>query len=822
VKVVGGEGEEKGEEKGLKGPKGLKGLRQGLPWRSLKSLKSLKSLLLTSALALIAFLHLSRLSDPEPSLILLDRHGLFLGEIADEPERGYGFWRLDEVPERVALATLLIEDRRFFWHPGVDPLAIGRALRQNFGSSERVSGASTLAMQIARLEHPGSRSYARKALEAVRAIAITLRHGRQDLLRHYLRLVPYGNQAHGIAYAARRYLDKPVADLSWAETAFLVAIPQSPARMNPFSPRGKARAIERGRRILKLLHEKGALDESELVLANAEIAAIAIPARQTRPPEMLHALLDLERQIADSSWRTRIGGRTIVRTTFDLEIQRNLAWRLLMALERFRPRGAGNAALLVVDAKNFEVVAALGSADYFDSRGAGAIDFLRTPRSSGSTLKPFFFALALERGLINPASVLDDLRRGPGAIGNSDGLFLGPMLPRQALANSRNVPAATLLAELGLGAGYDFLGELGLHQNQEAAERFGLGLTIGSLPVKLLDLVRAYTLFPGEGVLHELRFLPEAELAPPRRLLSATTTRLIGQFLADPSARLPVFPRLGHSEYPFEVAVKTGTSSSFRDAWAIAYSERYLVGAWLGHPDQRPMAGLTGYLSAAELVQEVMFSLHPDLRDGQTLSSLPTPADHELTRLCPISGKRATQACPRAVGEWLAHAESERLGDCQVHQRLAIDRRNGLLADSSTPARDVLLKVFTELPPRYAAFAAAQGLEQKPSFPSRLAELLSLGPPGSTAPPRLRIRAPIDGQRLLFDPETPRHLATVALEVEVEPAPAQILWLVNGQPFELKDFPFSSRWPLERGRHVIQAQLPLTDIRSAPVRIVVE
>src|SRR5262245_19791311 len=191
---------------------------------------------------------------PAPTPLLLDRHGEFLAQVAAPDGRGYGYWPVEDLPPRVVAAALSLEDRRFWSHPGVDPVAILRALWQNLASGERVSGASTLAMQVARMQDPGPRTYYRKAREAVTALFLTVRYGREAVLSQYLRLVPYGNDVHGIAYAARLYFDKPVADLSWAEIAFLAAIPQAPSRMNPLSPRQRDFAIARGHRILAALH----------------------------------------------------------------------------------------------------------------------------------------------------------------------------------------------------------------------------------------------------------------------------------------------------------------------------------------------------------------------------------------------------------------------------------------------------------------------------------------------------------------------------------------------------------------------------------------
>lgn len=784
----------------------------------------------------------ARLTAPAPTLLLVDRHGEFLGELAGEGGPDFGYWPLERLPERVMAATLALEDRRFWLHPGVDPVGLGRALSQNLAEGRTVSGASTIAMQVARLAHPGPRTYLRKALESTTALLLTARYGRQRVLRHYLTIVPYGNRIHGIAYAARRYLDKPVDDLSWAEIAFLAAIPQSPARRNPFESLGSLAAVERGEQILARLAADGVISVLELAVAREEIRRIAIPARGRRPDEALHAVLRFRAMQRDPRMGPALAAVPRVETTLDLDLERRVAWAAWQTVEEWERRGVGNAAVLVVDRERAEVLAAVGSADYFDDRHAGAIDFLSVPRSSGSTLKPFLYALALERGIVTSASLLDDLGPAPGGITNADDRFLGPLLPRFALANSRNVPAVHLLSEVGRDELYTLLGELGLHDGREPASRYGSGLAIGALPVTLERLVGAYTALAGEGRVAELAWFRGQPRAEPRQVISEQTARLVTLFLSDPQARLPSFPRMGWSEYPYAVAVKTGTSSNFRDAWTVAYSGRYLVGVWVGHPDQRPMSEATGYGVAARLAQEVMNALHRDQQDGQDAVSFPPPRGHRGERLCALSGQLATSACDRVTLEWLPPF-GERVEPCPVHRPLAVDRRNGLLATAATPAAEVEVRSFVELAPRYASWAADAGLPRPPRQVSALAPgirhaSLTGGPtasggaawPASGGPgllargatTRLEITSPVQGERLLFDPETPRQRNTLALRVVVDPPVPQVVWYVDGQPFATVDYPFSTRWPLAPGEHAFQARVPFTDLRSGVVRVRVE
>ena len=528
----------------------------------------------------------------------------------------------------------------------------------------------------------------------------------------------------------------------------------------------------------------------------------------------MHALLRVGDELAAQPELLPADGDPVIATTLDLELQKETTWQAYRAVERWRGRGAGNAGVVVLDLADSSVLAWVGSTDYFALESAGAIDFARVERSAGSTLKPFLYALALERGAIGPATILDDLRRGRGGVANADDRFLGPLLPRVALANSRNVPAVELLARVGPETTWSFFRRLGLHGGGRPAEHYGLGLAIGGLPTTLERLARASRALGAGGELLPLRFLRDEEEARGERVLSEETARRITLFLADPSARLPSFPRLGASEYPFPVAVKTGTSSGFHDAWAVAWSRRWLVGAWVGHPDGRAMTGLTGFKSAAELVRPILLALHRGEADGFSNLGFPPPRGAVAARVCALSGALATEACDRSFREWF-RAGTAPAADCVAHRLRDVDSRTGRLASRDTPRAHRAAVSFVELPPRYAEWLAATALPAAERLDPR-------APLAAAAAHRIVIVSPEDGARLLLDPETPPSLATLALAAEVDPPSTQLVWYVDGQPFQVADAPYSARWPLTPGTHTIQARLPYSQLASRPVRVVVE
>ena len=564
---------------------------------------------------------------PRPTPLLLDRDGGFMAQIAAPDDAGYGYWEIADLPPRVVAATVALEDRRFWWHPGVDPLAIFRAVWQNVSTGGRVSGASTLAMQVARMQDPAARTYFNKAREATTALFLTLRYGREAVLRQYLKLAPYGNGSHGIAHAARFYFDKPVQDLSWAEIAFLAAIPQAPSRMNPLLLDGRADAIARGHRILDALKADKVITAPEYRLAASQLDHLPLLDRRTRPENALHAILNLKHMIG----RTEIDGTDPrVMTTLSPEIQDDVEAATKDYLDRWRADGAEQVAAVVVKVETGAVLAWVGSSGYF-SPDAGAIDFAQTERSPGSTLKPFIYALALDRGAIVPETKLLDTAFNAGTIANADRSFLGALTPRRALANSRNVPAANLTKAIGLDETFLYLRLLGINQEERPANYFGLSLAVGALPTTLEHLARAYLAMADDGVMRDLVWLRDAPRDAGTRVMSVDAARLVTQFLSDPSARLPSFPRMGSTEYPFPVAVKTGTSQGYRDAWTMAFSRQYLVGVWVGRADAGPMRGVTGGGSAAELARTILTGLHGDTPDVAALA-FPNPPGYRLAQ----------------------------------------------------------------------------------------------------------------------------------------------------------------------------------------------
>ncbi len=565
---------------------------------------------------------------PERGFTFLDRKGQPIRRfLSDDGLRGDDFVTYADLSPSLILATLAAEDERFFSHAGVDFISTGRALRDALRHGRIVSGASTITQQLVKLgSEDRPRDVSTKLLEIARARNLEFFESKPTILTAYLNRLPYGNQLTGCRAAARRYFAKPVSDLSLAEAAFLAGIPNKPTRFNPY--RNLAAAQRRQAWVLsRMLHEELITPEQYRV-ASAETLLL-----QPEDSQVFHAphfieLLKKHHPHAGDEESTNPG--KTVRTSLDLAIQdfvENCVSRHLGRLARqsnAAPRSDLQAAVVVIHNATGEVLALTGSRSFFGSDG-GQINGAWTPRSPGSTLKPFIYLLALEQGHTT-ASVLPDIPvEYVGATGsyrpvNFDRRFSGPVSLRHALANSLNVPAVRLLEEIG---GEDALHhclttELGLSGLKSDPSRYGLGLGLGNAEVRLLELTNAYACLARLGCWNPCHFLP---IEPPQDLAPADARRfcpdavwLIADILSDNEARSEAFGIDSAMRLPFRVACKTGTSTDFRDNWALGFTPEFTVGVWLGSFDRRPLPGRsTGALGAAPIFREVMMRLHEDL-----------------------------------------------------------------------------------------------------------------------------------------------------------------------------------------------------------------
>jgi len=733
------------------------------------------------------------------SVRIEDRDGTLLREVLSRPDGRARWVPLQRISPHVVQATLAGEDRRFFEHGGVDLLAMGRAVFTSLAAGEVVSGGSTVTMQLARLLSGVPRTLAGKARQVVLAYRLEGRLTKEQILWHYLNRAPYGNSTFGVEAAARRYLAKPASQLSLAEAALLSALPRSPAGYNPY--RNRERLVKRQRYVLGLLARQGRISARDHRLALAEPIDWRAARRPFLAPHFTRRVLT----------RGPARGATRLRTTLHLPLQQKVETAVREAIARLSAQGVTNAAVLVVDNPTGEVLAHVGSADFFDQEHHGQVDGATALRQPGSTMKPFTYAMSLEQGK-TPASLLRDLPahfttdRGDYAPRNYDNTFHGPVRLRVALGSSYNVPAVRMAEHVGVDRLLKRLRELGFASLKQSGRHYGLGLTLGNGEVTLRELVAAYAALARGGELLPLRTVLRARAVDgtqvplprtaARRVISREAAYQISHVLSDHMARLPAFGRRTPLDVGFPAAVKTGTSKDFRDNWTIGYTPQVTVGVWVGNFDGRSMHNVSGITGAGPLWAEVMAAA----MEGKT-SRFVRPANVARASVCPLSGKLPGPHCPAATGEVFV-AGSEPQKTCDFHKEIVLDSRNGLLAGAACPQARVERRVMTVYPPVYRAWAARRGVPAPPTTGSPLC------PPARAAAADVRIRVPSNGDRYHLDPDLRRSFQNIPLEATVDGWVKEVRWLVNGVQVARAPFPYTARWPLRSGRHRIQAQLP--------------
>ena len=655
------------------------------------------------------------------SPVVLDRHGRPIHRLTLPDATRAETVGLADLPPDFIACTLAAEDKRFARHSGIDPLASFRALKDFVARRRVVSGASTITQQLVKISSPPcKRTLAAKLRESLGARRLEMTRSKDEILVAYLNRLDYGNRRIGPAEAARFYFQKPLTDLSLAECALLAGLPQAPTRLNPV--KRPAAALQRRDTILDRLGKAGAVDIQRLALARNEPIHLRPLREKTAAPWLL-------------TQSTIRNPKSAISTTLDLDLQRDVESIVTEELQGLRTANLHHAAVVVLHNPTGEILALITSGDWRDPRG-GQIDGTWIPRSPGSTLKPFTYLLGFERAGQFPGSILADVPtrfRTPEGLdlpANFDRTHRGPVSIRTALACSLNVPAMRELNLLGGPAPlHRLLTDLGLTTLGDHPTRDGLGLTIGNAPVRLLELTNAYaTLARGGDHLSPRLFLSSAE-EKFQRVFDPGAAYLIADILADPDARAPSFGRRGPLELPFRCAVKTGTSSDFRDNWCIGFTRDFTVGVWAGNFDQTPLGGLSGVAGAGPIFHRAMVRLHRD----QAPAWFETPAGITAIRIDPRTGHRFSDpAAPGGKTEWCAETSLPLFASP---------------VDYDASGKAVLDATFAEW------FASSANLRHQ-DF------VLALDRPALEP---LKILAPADGVVCLLDPELPSGGKTLRL-----------------------------------------------------------
>ncbi|MBX2889287.1 MAG: penicillin-binding protein 1C [Saprospiraceae bacterium] len=641
------------------------------------------------------------LFDKPISVILEDRDGELLGaRIAAD-----GQWRFpltDSVPEKYAACVVAFEDKRFWWHPGVDPLSLGRALWSNLQHRRVVSGGSTLTMQVVRLMRDNPpRTVWQKMVEMFMATRLELTYSKREILGLYAAHAPFGGNVVGLEAASWRYYGKRPELQTWAEAATLAVLPNAPALIHP--GRNRDFLLKKRNRLLEKLRDKGKLTAVECELSKEE----PLPDEPVPLPQLAPHLLDRLR-VEGGGWRVKgkKNPSTLNRfhTTIDLHLQRRVIEILQRRHAIYRGNGVHNMAAVVLDVQTGDVLAYVGNISDAGKEHGESVDIIAAPRSTGSILKPYLYALALESGDILPKSLLHDV---PTQLGNYrpenfHESYDGMVPAKRALIRSLNIPFVLLLQQYGLEKFHFNLQRLGISTLSRPSAHYGLSLILGGAEANLLDITNVYACMArtlGSFYDRNGRYAPD-DFHPPNffstpQPLNPSTPQLTTPQLLSAGAIWHTFEAMREVERPNSagewelfsasrpIAWKTGTSIGFRDAWAAGTTPRYAVGVWVGNASGEGRPGLLG----VELAAPVLFEIFEQLPGGGTTEWFYPPYDDmEEAAVCRQSGFRAGDYCDVDT-VWIPES-GLKAAVCPYHQWLHLDASGAwqVNSDCESPA----------------------------------------------------------------------------------------------------------------------------------------
>jgi 1A family penicillin-binding protein len=760
-----------------------------------------------------------------PSTRIYDRNGTILYEILPTEGGRNNALPLDEIPMDCQNAIIATEDANFYNHPGVDITGIARALWINVRGGEVLAGGSTITQQVARnlLMDPqqrAERTLRRKLRESILALRLQSAYSKADILALYLNQSYFGNLAYGIEGAARAYFGKSARELSLAECALLSGLIQAPAIYDPLTNR---KAAEDRRDIVLGLMEaqKYITAEQSAAAKGDELQFAASPFPIQAPHFVMAVIKQLERQFPEQLY----AGGLEVTTTVDLNWQQKAELLANQQLERLNhtpgrvPAEAHNAALVALDPYTGQVLTLLGSPDYFDEAIDGAVNAALASRQPGSALKPFTYAAAFDPtqpDAWTPATMILDVetpfvtRKLESYTPANFGLVEhGPVLAREALASSFNIPAVVTLEHVGIQKLIALLNNAGVETLAQNS-RVDLAITLGGGEVRLLDLTSAYSIFANGGnriepvfllnvTDHSGKVLYQWQPAPQTtRVIDERVAYLITSILSDDSARIPGFGEHSALNIGRPAAAKTGTTTDFRDNWIVGYTPNLVVGVWVGNADNHPMVDVTGVSGAAPLWNTFLRAVLV----GQPELPFTPPAGLVRRDVCATSGLLPTPACPLTRSEWFVEGTEPTQPDT-FYQTFVIDRDTGYLADDHTPPERRQSQVYLVLPQEARDWGLLHGVRPPPTaapiVQTDSAEGLRLLEPDPYTIFQISPMTPISTQRLRFTVAAPPETTLVRYELDGESLG------------EASAAPWVWWWTLALGEHTLVATATLAD-----------
>lgn len=692
---------------------------------------------------------------------IYDRTGeVLLMEIIDPRHGDRTMLPLEQIPEDFRNATIALEDKTFYTNIGIDPQGIARAFLLNL-QGQGVQGGSSITVQLVKNilipeEERYVISYARKIKEAILAMEISRLYSKDQILEWYLNTNYYGNWAIGVEAASQVYFGKHAQDLTLAECAMLAPIVQYPA-MNPIDNPDEAK--KRQGIALERLRAEGYITRTEAEAAFAEPLQIHSSMLKRYDLVAPHFAVYVRKQLEDRyPAEVLYQGGLKVYTTVDLEIQRIAEEEARAHVAKLQEEGedARNAAAVVMRARTGEILAMVGSIDYWNEEIDGNVNVTVAPRQPGSSFKPFSYVTAFHQGhtaadmVMDVHSCFDDYPNPPYCPENYDREYLGPRSFRSALAQSRNIPAVKVLDLVGVGNVIRTAHAMGINTLNQDLDYYGLSLTLGGGEVWLLDMVYAYSIFANGGsmmgqptklartgyrqldpvsilrvedsrgeVLEEYK-QPEVRsvVLADGRELSPQEAYLLTHVLSDNNARAAVFGSNSPLRLSRPAAAKTGTTTDYKDVWTVGYTPQIVTGVWVGNNDNTPMEGVSSSRGAAPVWHNVMERIynegHAQRILGEVIDNFPRPPGLTTVAVCAVSGLLPNQHCPNQVNALFIEG-TEPTEYCNVHHIERVNRQTGKLATACTPPELVEERVYEIYPPEAANWVRQKGIPQPPT-----------------------------------------------------------------------------------------------------------
>jgi len=728
------------------------------------------------------------------SQTILDREGNLLRAFLGKEDRWLLPVSLDEINPNLVNATIAIEDKRFRDHFGIDLQAVFRAISLNISNGKVISGASTLSMQVIRILEGRKRTFANKIIETVHAIHLERLYTKDEILKLYFELAPYGGNIHGVKAASLRYFKKLPGDLNLSECALLAGLPQSPTRFRPDRHPQRAKK-RRGRVLLRMLSNKF-ISISQYERSNDEPV---IAGNYSSPFKAPHFTRFVRNNLKDQT----------ITTTLDPNMQHFAEGILRNTVDKLSPQGVTNGAIVIIENKTGKIRAMVGSADFFSEENFGQINGTLSKRCPGSALKPFTYAISFDKGLYTPRMLLADVPvQYSGYVPlNYDKKYRGPVTVREALVDSLNIPAVEVLNKIGYQNLYSFLKKTGITTLNKPPSHYGLALTLGSGGVTLLELTNAYASLARLGVFKPYSFAENENIADEKRVLSEGAAYLVSDILSD-SIRFEETD-IHYDKTDPKIAFKTGTSYGHRDAWTIGYNPEYTIGVWLGNFSGKPSKALVGLQAATPVVAKVFDYVYAK----RIAPWFDMPESIGERYVCALDGKPATELSSVVVKDFYIKGVSiSKPSD--MHQRIAIDKETGLALDEySKEGREYTEKVFEIWPDNLQTWVKIHNAnyEAPPEYLKRENRIVNLDKN------RPKIVSPSHGcEYFVMNNKSEKKLALLA---NGSFDAGDLFWFVDDKFYRKSDVGKKLFWTMEKGRHKITAVDAYG--RSSFIRIVV-